>query len=79
MNNTFTSSIYGAPLTVDVLREAMEKLAKIPKNDQWLIVTPEGQMYQGTVQQVLPFLVERHPMFKPLPLEINFKGPIITE
>ena len=70
--NTFVSSIYGPPMTVEVLKEAMAKLAAIPKNDQWLVVTPEGEMYRGTVTQVLPLLIERHPLHKPSKLPIKF-------
>jgi hypothetical protein len=28
-------------------------------NDKWLIVDPEGNMYEGTVEQVMPLLIKR--------------------
>jgi len=66
-----TYRVDGSPLTMEELRKVITDLSRIPKNDQWLVVSPEGEMYQGTVEQVLPILVGRHPLFKlpkfPLP------------
>ncbi|MDX9893872.1 MAG: hypothetical protein RBS34_00400 [Desulfofustis sp.] len=71
-----TFSFSGPPMTIEVLREAMAKLASIPKNDQWLVVTPDGEIYQGTVTQVLPVLIERHPLLhKSLEFPIQFNEP----
>jgi hypothetical protein len=55
------------PLTMEGLLGAIEKLRAIPENTRWLVVDPNGQMYEGTVEQVLKFVMERHPLFnKPI-------------
>jgi hypothetical protein len=70
-----TCTIGGPPFTVELLKEAMAKMAAIPKNDQWLVVTPEGDIYKGTIIQVLPVLIQRHPLCKPFELPIKLNEP----
>jgi hypothetical protein len=73
-DNATTSTIWGQPpLTKEILMEATEKLKAIPKNDKWLVVNPEGQMFTGTAEQLLPLLIQGHPLFKPV---FNFKEKI---
>jgi len=62
-------------LTLDVLLKAMAELEKIPKNDQWLVVDPQGKIYKGTVTQVLPVLIEQHPLHKKFKYPISFQEP----
>ena len=65
----------GQTLTMDTLREAIEKIKAIPEATQWLVVDPQGRMYEGTVEQVMSFVMIRHPLFKqsfvPMALDYN--------
>jgi len=69
---TGTSGLFDPPFTIDLLKKAMAELAAIPKNDKWIIVTPEGVMHLGTEMQVLSLIVKRHAANKPfLPLQFD--------
>lgn len=52
------------PLTIEKILAAIDELKKLPVNDQWIVVDPQGLAMTGTVEQVLPRLVAAHPFFK---------------
>ena len=60
---TATGTTSQEPLTLADIKEAMDKLAAIPKNDKWIVVDPSGKMYEGTIQQITHLVVQHHPMF----------------
>jgi hypothetical protein len=60
------------PVSLETLTRAMQEIDLLPKPDQWIVVDPQGRMYKGTVEQVLPVLTAAHPLFK-MPLAF---GPI---
>ena len=51
-------------MTIELLQEMIDKLKAIPKNDQWILINPEGEIYKGTVQQMSIVLLQRHPLFQ---------------
>jgi hypothetical protein len=58
---------YGKPspdLTMDIIMEAVAAAKAIPKNDQWVVVDAEGNIYKGTVEQVFGLVLKRHPLYK---------------
>lgn len=67
----FSNPIYAAtgtfddkPLTFEDILAAVNKLKAIPQNDQWLLVDPQGRLYKGKAEEVLPILMAQHPLFK---------------
>lgn len=54
----------GNPVKLDDILDAMRKLSALPNNDQWIVVDPQGRMYKGKVEEVLPVLTAAHPLFK---------------
>lgn len=52
-------------MTLELLQEMIDKLKAIPKNDQWVLINPEGEIYKGTVQQMSLILLKRHPLCQP--------------
>ena len=60
------------PVSVDDLTRAIEKLASLPKRNEWIVVDPQGRMYAGTVEQVLPLLVNAHPLMRSVPITTQF-------
>lgn len=67
--STATNGI-NEPVSLERLQAAMREICLLPKNDQWIVIDPQGRMYQGTVQQVMPLLVNAHPYFN-RPLDFN--------
>ena len=72
MTNTTTKSD-GSMITLENIREAVLKLDGLPKSDKWIVINPQGQAFTGTVEQVLPILMQEHPLIK-MPLTMSF-GP----
>lgn len=64
-DSTYPYPTGGGTLTMEVLLEAIAKLKAMPKNEDWLVVTPEGQIYKGLVTDLLPILLKRHPLCQP--------------
>lgn len=66
MDGTYSNGFGNKPLTMETLKEAISKLKSTPKPDQWLLISPTGEAYQGTAEQVLPFLLKQHKLCQPL-------------
>lgn len=69
MDGTVSTSTQG-PVTLADILAAVERLKALPKRDQWILVSPQGDMYSGTAQQMLPVLLRDHPFFK-MPLSLG--------
>lgn len=52
-------------LNVKTLAEAIMKLRALPKNDQWLLIGPDGIAYQGKIESILRVIIKNHPIFEP--------------
>lgn len=61
------SNTFGGSLTMQDLKDAITKLKATPKNDQWLLISPTGEAYKGTVKQILPLLMKHHPLCQQVP------------
>jgi hypothetical protein len=42
----------------------MEENRLLPKPDKWILITPQGIIYEGTVAQLAPVLMAEHPLVK---------------
>jgi len=67
MNDKYTmstGSMQFEPLTKDKLIEAIEMVKNLPPpNNKYIVIKPDGQMYCGTAQELLPLLIQDHPLF----------------
>ena len=65
-------------LTLDDVERMVRDAAALPKNDQWILINPQGQAYSGTVDQILPVLMAEHSLVKQFqtfnPLPFDYKG-----
>lgn len=48
------------PVSMAALDNAMREIGLLPKLDQWVLVSPEGQMYKGTIEQITPFILKKY-------------------
>lgn len=56
-------------LTIDDILAAVEKVKALPKpSTEWTVISPDGKMYRGEVQDVMRPLLAAHPLMKPLTL-----------
>jgi hypothetical protein len=68
MNNAYTNSFgMNEPITIERIREALTVLSELPENKEWIIVSPDGQMYKGEFDKVFPVFMRHHPLLS-LPL-----------
>lgn len=65
---TASASTPEASMTLNDILKAVEKLKAQPHNDKWILVSPEGQMYKGRIEEIAPILMSRHPMLQPYSL-----------
>jgi hypothetical protein len=72
MDSTRAGTYETTPFNIDSLREAISKIKSIPKNDEWVIINPQGEMYSGTIEQIMPILIREHPLMK-TPLYSNME------
>lgn len=62
-----TSAVTNAPsipISAKDIDKALQDLKSRMKEGKWTLVNPYGVAYQGTVQQLLPLLLEHHPLLK---------------
>jgi hypothetical protein len=82
MKNTNTASAttgIGKPASLDDINKAVELIKSLPTLDQWLIVNPQGQMYKGTIEQMLPIMFKAHPLFtNPITLDFGILNKPLT-
>lgn len=53
------------PLTEEKIMEAIEMVKNLPPpNNKYIVIKPDGQMYCGTAQELLPLLIQDHPLFQ---------------
>jgi len=72
MHSTRVSTYETSSFNIDSLREAIAKMKSIPKNDEWVVINPQGEMYSGTIEQIMPILIREHPLMK-TPLYSNME------
>lgn len=62
----FTRAVCGSQetMTVDKLKEALARIEALPKNDEWIVIDPQGRMYKGKVEEVTRVLLAEHPLLK---------------
>ncbi len=51
-------------VTVEEILRAVEAVAKLPIPNKWTLVSPSGEMWQGTVEQLTPILFRSHLLMK---------------
>lgn len=67
------------PVTIETMLNAMREIDLLPKLDQWIVVDPQGRMYHGTYEQVMPVMLAQHPLLKMPPTFGRFdKGTEVT-
>lgn len=67
---TATAGLGNESLTMNRLLEAIQKLKDLPKpSTEWIVVSPNGDIYKGEVQDVIRPLLAAHPLlqFPPYP------------
>lgn len=74
MDMTTATTGGGSALTIEDMLETLRKVDALPKLDKWIVINPQGQVFTGTLEQVLPVLMREHPMVK-VPLTIPFREP----
>lgn len=62
---SYTTSNGMSPLTLDQLERAMREVDLLPKNDGWMLVSPDGKVWRGDVQHIFMVLAPHHPLLKP--------------
>lgn len=62
-----------ATLNFKTLEEAILKLRALPKNDQWLLVDPNGTVFKGDIEAILHVIMQNHPISEP-----NFHEKIVN-
>lgn len=50
--------------TIEDINKAMELFNAIPVLDKWIVVRPDGKTFAGKVTDILPVILNEHPMFK---------------
>lgn len=61
-------------LNFKTLEEAILKLRALPKNDQWLLVDPNGTVFKGSnIEAILRVIMQNHPISEP-----NFHEKIVN-
>lgn len=58
------------PVSVEALTRAMQEIGLLPQPDQWIVIDPQGRMYEGTVEQMTRLLVREHPLMR-TPFELS--------
>lgn len=61
--STATSSGFGDVMTLEKMLEAL-KLVKPYKEDNFMLITPEGKVFKGDVMVMFRALAQYHPLFK---------------
>lgn len=61
---SYTISNGMSPLTLDQLERAMREVDLLPKNDEWMLVSPDGKVWRGDVQHIFMVLAPHHPLLK---------------
>ena len=70
--SVLTDGLGVSPLSMATLENALREIDLLPKLDQWVLISPTGQMYKGTVEQILPVIFKNHPAnFMNKPFGIN--------
>jgi hypothetical protein len=49
-------------LNLKTLEEAILELRSLPKNDQWLLVDPNGNLHKGDISAVAYVIMRNHPI-----------------
>jgi len=57
---TFTTR----PVSVAGMEQAMREIGLLPKQTDWVLVSPEGRVWKGDLPHVFSVLVAHHPLFK---------------
>lgn len=47
----------GKPLTIAALQDAIQRVKMLETPDQWIVVDPQGVVYQGTKAQIVRFML----------------------
>lgn len=66
MSDATTASTSGGVITVGEILAVMEKVSALPKPDKWIVINPQGQAFEGTLEQVFHALARAHPLSKTL-------------
>lgn len=67
MLTTGATGLGSKPLTLEDVLAAVEKVKALPgQSDQWIVISPDGRMYQGKVEEVMRPLLAAHPLLRPV-------------
>jgi len=51
--------------TVDDINKAIDLFKSIPVADKWIVVRPDGKVFTGKLEDVMPVLMREHPLLQP--------------
>ena len=67
METTGTTGLGSKAITMDDIFAAVERFKSLPKAPtEWIVISPDGKMYRGEMQDVIWPLLAAHPLLKPL-------------
>lgn len=64
MSNGTTTTGGTQPVPIDVMLRAMQELKLSPRPAEWVLISPYGQTWRGSPQDLFPVLVAHHPLLK---------------
>jgi hypothetical protein len=71
LTTTGTSGPFNEPLTFEEIKAKLDSATKAfkeaSKPNEWLLMSPAGEMYVGTADQLTPILLKDHSLLKPKP------------
>lgn len=50
-------------VNIEAVLSALSEIDLIPKLDQWILINPKWALFKGTVEQITPVLLKKHPLF----------------
>lgn len=61
-STTTTASETNMPLTIDDIVEAVAKIKTLQRDVPWILINPNGQLYTGSPEDLIPLLASYHPL-----------------
>lgn len=64
MTDTTASTSTQQPVSLETMLHAMREIDLLPKNTEWMLVSPDGRMWKGEPTELLKVLMPHHPLLK---------------
>lgn len=70
-----TTTASGTTITLEAMLNAMRQVDLLPQPTEWTLLSPSGQVWRGTPEDLLQILLPHHPLLRPMSPMDAFKNP----